>query len=97
VAVDFSINLQRDASAAAVARRAAKRHFDGALDCRHLSDLALIVSELATNGVVHGRGAIIKLQRDGDIARGEVIDEGRGLGARSASEALRAWAATVSC
>jgi anti-sigma regulatory factor (Ser/Thr protein kinase) len=80
VAVELSINLERDASAVAVARRAVERHFDGALDGRRISELALIVSELVTNAVVHGRGAItLVLQRDGDIARGEVIDEGGGF------------------
>jgi anti-sigma regulatory factor (Ser/Thr protein kinase) len=80
VTADLSINLPRDASISTVARRAAERHFDGALDRARLSELALIVSELATNAVVHGSGAItLKLHRDGEIARGEVIDEGGGF------------------
>lgn len=80
MAVELSINLERDASAAAAARRAVERHFDGAFDSRRISELALIVSELVTNAVLHGRGSItLILQRDGDIARGEVIDEGGGF------------------
>jgi anti-sigma regulatory factor (Ser/Thr protein kinase) len=80
VTVDLSISLQRDASAATVARRAAERLFAAALDRRRLGDLALVVSELVTNAVVHGRGAItLRLQRDGEIARGEVVDEGGGF------------------
>jgi hypothetical protein len=55
---------------------AAERFFAGALDRRGLSDLALMVSELVTDAVVHGRGAItLKLERDGELARGEVVDE----------------------
>jgi anti-sigma regulatory factor (Ser/Thr protein kinase) len=80
VTVDLSINLQRDASAATVARRAAEQLFADALDRSRLGDLALVVSELVTNAVVHGRGAIaLKLQRDGEIVRGEVVDEGGGF------------------
>ena len=80
VTVDLSINLQRDASAATVARAAAEEFVAGAVDRRGLSDLALVVSELVTNAVVHGRGAItLKLERDGEIVRGEVVDEGGGF------------------
>jgi len=80
VTVDLSINLQRDASAATGARAVAEEFVAGAVDRRGLSDLALVVSELVTNAVVHGRGAItLKLERDGPIVRGEVVDEGGGF------------------
>jgi anti-sigma regulatory factor (Ser/Thr protein kinase) len=72
VAADLSITLHREASAATVGQRAVHGLFDGAVDHRRLGDLALIVSELVTNAIVHGRGAItLNLQRDGEIARGE--------------------------
>ncbi|MEA2169629.1 MAG: serine/threonine-protein kinase RsbW [Solirubrobacteraceae bacterium] len=77
---DLSINLQRDASAATVARRAAEQLFADGLGRRRISDLALVVSELVTNAIVHGRGAItLKLQRDGELVRGEVVDQGGGF------------------
>jgi anti-sigma regulatory factor (Ser/Thr protein kinase) len=80
VTFDLSINLQRDASAATVARRAAEQLFADGLGRRRISDLALVVSELVTNAIVHGRGAItLKLQRDGELVRGEVVDQGGGF------------------
>jgi hypothetical protein len=42
--------------------------------------VALVVSELVNNAVLHGRGDIaVKLQLHGDVLRGEVIDEGGGF------------------
>ena len=39
-----------------------------------------MVSELVNNAVVHGEGDIVvKLQVDGDVLRGEVIDDGGGF------------------
>jgi anti-sigma regulatory factor (Ser/Thr protein kinase) len=58
VAADLSITLHREASAATVGRRAVHGLFDGAVDHRRLGDLALIVSELVTNAIVHGRAPI---------------------------------------
>src|SRR4051795_731564 len=77
---ELSLNLPRDVSAAAVARAAVDRRFAG-LGRQRLADVALVVSELVTNAVVHGRGAItLKLHQDeDDLVRGEVIDEGGGF------------------
>lgn len=67
---DLSINLPRDATAPTVARDAVQRHFAGVLDRDRISELELIVSELVSNAVVHGCGAItLNLQRDGATAR----------------------------
>ena len=44
------------------------------------SRLRLVVSELVTNAVRHGEGAIeLRLWRDGTTVRGEVVDEGGGF------------------
>jgi len=76
---ELSLTLPRDLSAATVARAAVNRRFAG-LGRQRLADLALVASELVTNAVVHGRGAItFNLQHDDDLLRGEVIDEGGGF------------------
>jgi anti-sigma regulatory factor (Ser/Thr protein kinase) len=78
--VDIDLALPRDPSAAAAARREVRRRFAGRLHQRVLDDLYLVVSELVSNGVVHGKGAIrLRLQvRAGDVW-GEVIDAGGGF------------------
>jgi signal transduction histidine kinase len=44
------------------------------------ADAELIVSELVTNAVVHGVGAIrLRLAVDDDAVRGEVVDQGTGF------------------
>ena len=43
-------------------------------------DLSLVVSELVTNAVLHGRGSImLNIRVDGDGVSGEVVDEGGGF------------------
>jgi anti-sigma regulatory factor (Ser/Thr protein kinase) len=78
--VHIDLALPRDPSAAAVARRELRRRFDGVLHQHGLDELYLVVSELATNAVMHGQGAIrLRLQvNDGDVW-GEVIDAGGGF------------------
>ena len=45
-----------------------------------MSELCLVISELVSNALVHGRGQVVlRLQLDEGIVRGEVIDEGRGF------------------
>jgi anti-sigma regulatory factor (Ser/Thr protein kinase) len=42
--------------------------------------MALVVSELVTNAVVHGRGEIVvTLRLDAEVLRGDVIDQGGGF------------------
>jgi anti-sigma regulatory factor (Ser/Thr protein kinase) len=77
--VALFLNLDRERSAPSAARQAIEHRFAD-LGFDRMADLALVVSELVTNAVVHGRGAItLKLQHDGDVVRGEVIDEGAGF------------------
>ena len=80
MAVEFSCELQRDASAGRVARTALKEQFQDQLSRERLQDLSLLVTELVTNAVIHGEGTIrLKLQFDGSVVRGEVIDDGGGF------------------
>jgi anti-sigma regulatory factor (Ser/Thr protein kinase) len=77
---ELSLHLSPDVSAATTARRAAQQRFRDALSPERLAELALVVSELVTNAVVHGRGEIVfNLQHDGEVLRGEVIDQGGGF------------------
>jgi anti-sigma regulatory factor (Ser/Thr protein kinase) len=76
----LDVALPRDPSAAADARRELRRRLEGALHHDVLDALALVVSELVTNAVMHGQGAIrFRLQIDARALRGEVIDEGGGF------------------
>ena len=78
--IEVDLALPRDPSAAAVARRALRRRFAGVLHQHVLDELYLVVSELATNAVIHGRGAIrLRLQVDAGDVWGEVIDAGGGF------------------
>jgi anti-sigma regulatory factor (Ser/Thr protein kinase) len=77
---ELSLTLSPDTSAPSMVRRAAERHFADALSCERLAELALVVSELVTNAVVHGHGEIVvKLRLDAEVLRGDVIDQGGGF------------------
>jgi anti-sigma regulatory factor (Ser/Thr protein kinase) len=53
---------------------------DGTLHEDVRDALSLVVSELVTNAVVHGQGAIrLRLQLEAGDLRGEVIDDGHGF------------------
>jgi anti-sigma regulatory factor (Ser/Thr protein kinase) len=74
------IELPRDLAAPAVARRELRLRFAGLLHQRVLNDLYVVVSELVTNAVMHGQGAIrLRLEQDAGDIRGEVIDAGSGF------------------
>jgi anti-sigma regulatory factor (Ser/Thr protein kinase) len=80
MAFELSMTLPRDLSAGAMARAALRQRFVEALGEKRLSELALVVSELVGNAVVHGRGEIIlEVRADGDRVHGEVIDQGGGF------------------
>jgi anti-sigma regulatory factor (Ser/Thr protein kinase) len=77
---ELHLKLPHDASAASTARRAAERRFAASLSARRRGEVALVVSELVNNAVIHGEGDIVvKLQLDGEVLRGEVIDDGGGF------------------
>ena len=76
----LELRLPRDTTAARVARRATHGRFVGELEPLRLEQLALLVTELVTNAVVHGSGAIaLRIRLDGDRVIGEVVDEGQGF------------------
>ena len=80
MAVDLALNLPPDTSAPRVARAAAKRHLAGKVSPERLSELSVVISELVSNALVHGRGQVVlRLQLDEGIVRGEVIDQGGGF------------------
>jgi signal transduction histidine kinase len=77
-----NLRLQRNAEAVAQAR-------DAVLELRPLlppdrvDDLRLVVSELVTNAIVHGRGHTVelRLRAEGSVVSGEVVDDGDGFSA----------------
>ena len=76
----IDLALPRDPSAAAEARRELRRRLDGTLHQDVLEALSLVVSELVTNAVIHGQGAIrLRVHVDAEALRGEVIDDGGGF------------------
>jgi anti-sigma regulatory factor (Ser/Thr protein kinase) len=80
MAPEFSMTLPRDRSAAAMARTALRERFLEALGEKRVSELALVVTELVANAVVHGRGAInLEIRADGERVHGEVVDQGGGF------------------
>src|SRR5690349_8973546 len=80
MAAGLTLTLSPDPTAPGLARRAAERQFGAQLSCERLDDLVLVISELVGNAVIHGQGQVVfRLQRDGEIMRGEVIDEGGGF------------------
>ena len=76
----IQVDLARDPNAAGRARRVVADVCGGELDGDELDRARLLVSELVTNAVRHGQGAIT-LQMDLDANRllVEVIDEGSGF------------------
>jgi anti-sigma regulatory factor (Ser/Thr protein kinase) len=80
MSVSFSVALPRDPSASRVARGAVRQRLGGTLTPSKLDDVTLAVSELVTNAVVHGTGDIeLRVETDGRVVKGEVIDGGHGL------------------
>ena len=78
--VAVHLRLDRTAAAIPVARDAALA-FRSHVPAARLEDLRLILSELATNAVTHGAGPTIdiRLEADGALVSGEVVDDGDGF------------------
>lgn len=76
----FEKDLQRTRAAPALARRTLARWFGEDVDRDQLRTAELLVSELVTNAVMHGRGNItLRAHVDEDRLLVEVIDEGGGF------------------
>jgi anti-sigma regulatory factor (Ser/Thr protein kinase) len=74
------VELPRDPSAGARARRLVEELSAGTLDQHQLGRAKLLVSELVNNAVLHGRGAItVRADLDDDRLHVEVVDEGSGF------------------
>lgn len=74
------LELTRDLRAPRVARGALVRWYGGRLDDEELEAAKLIVTELASNAVVHGVGRIVLASElDEDRLLIEVVDEGSGF------------------
>jgi anti-sigma regulatory factor (Ser/Thr protein kinase) len=72
----LSTNLRRSSNSVGAARRLVNGH-TRSLDSQQRQDAALMVSELVTNAVVHGVGAIsLRIDAEGDTVRIEVADDG---------------------
>ena len=74
------VELPRDPSAGARARRLVEEICGGTLEVAELGRAKLLVSELVNNAVLHGAGTIkLKADLDEDRLHIEVIDEGEGF------------------
>ena len=72
----LSTNLPRSPDSVSAARRLVSGHAT-VLGTQQQEDAALLVSELVTNAVVHGVGAIsLRIDVEADAVRIEVADEG---------------------
>jgi anti-sigma regulatory factor (Ser/Thr protein kinase) len=72
----LSTNLPRSPDSVGAARRLVNGHTPS-LDAQQRRDAVLMVSELVTNAVVHGAGAIsLRIDADGDTVLIEVADDG---------------------
>ena len=75
----IEIDLPRDQSAPGLARQQLAARLRNRVGAEALANAAIVVSELVTNAVVHGRGRItLEACLHGDRLRIEVVDEGTG-------------------
>jgi anti-sigma regulatory factor (Ser/Thr protein kinase) len=76
----FEANLPHTAAAPGLARHSLTTWLTPALESGELEVARLLVSELVTNAVMHGRGSItLRAELDDDRVLVEVIDEGAGF------------------
>jgi anti-sigma regulatory factor (Ser/Thr protein kinase) len=80
IVAGLSLSLPPVPTASRVARSAVRDHFADALNRDVVSDLELVVSELVTNGVEHGRGTVqLAVEHSGWQIHGSVTDDGNGF------------------
>jgi anti-sigma regulatory factor (Ser/Thr protein kinase) len=80
ISAQLELQLPTSEQAPAIARRRVVERFGAELDPVQLEDARLLTSELVTNAVVHGRGAIgLSALLDEDRLMIEVTDEGDGF------------------
>ena len=74
---EVRLELPRDATAPRRARQLVEEH-TGALEGERRDAIALLVSELVTNALLHGEGDIVlTLEPRGQVLRVEICDHGR--------------------
>jgi anti-sigma regulatory factor (Ser/Thr protein kinase) len=81
VPAQISVDIERDLTAPASARRAVDR-FGAALDPQVVPDVRLLVSELVSNAVKYGRDGQVRLilqSEDPHHVHVEVVDQGVGF------------------
>ena len=77
---ELNLELPRLMTAVRMARSAVSDRFTDELGGDRIAELLLVVSELVTNAVRHGRGAItLKVRVDRGEIYGEVVDQGGGF------------------
>ena len=77
---ELILELPRLPTAGSLARSAVSDGFAEELGRDRIGELLLVVSELVTNAVLYGRGAItLKLRVERDGIFGEVVDQGSGF------------------
>jgi anti-sigma regulatory factor (Ser/Thr protein kinase) len=80
VPVELSAEVPRDRSAPMRARDLLRARFAAELGPSELKDAEVVVSELVSNALLHGDGAIrLRLDYEDGVLRGEVIDDGPGF------------------
>ena len=80
----WTVGLPRSTEAPSIARRAIRERYTNVLGDEELLRAVLLSSELVTNAVIHGSGAITMCGRlDEDRLRVEILDEGSGFEHRS--------------
>ena len=78
--VELEVRLPRAENAPAVARHTLRHSYADRVDPDLLGDAELLVSELASNALRHGRGRItLRARLDDDRLLVEIIDEGTGF------------------
>ena len=77
---DLEVELPRSLTGPCAARRAISSWCEGNADPDVIEDAELLVSELATNAVLHGAGAVVLRARiEHDRLRVELVDQGSGF------------------
>jgi anti-sigma regulatory factor (Ser/Thr protein kinase) len=93
------VELTRDLTAPGAARGWVTHHFGAELSEDTLATAKLLLSELVSNAVLHGEGAItLRALLEGDRFFAEVIDEGHGFSwtpPRPAPDPIGGWGLTV--
>jgi len=78
--MDLDLDLPRHGSASALARQALRARLGDELPHAQLEEVLLVVTELVNNALKHGEGPIrLRMDYDGRVVRGEVVDDGAGF------------------